>query len=286
MKYFNTTGPIQPDKHYYISHRLDWQKLESFIEKQYYFILHAPRQSGKTSAIFEFVKYLNEGDKYTALYINTGSAHIAVDDITKAMRIILQNIKRFISQQLTDQMNIISVIDNYLESDGVTETMLQDLLSEWAHRNSKPLILFFDEIDGMVGDSLISLLKQIRSGFPTRPDYFPQSICFIGVRDLRDYKIQSKSRENTGLLYSPFNIKSDSLRLNDFTHDEVQQLYRQHTDETGQTFSDDAIEMAFHLTQGQPWLVNALAYQVCSRTLKDSSQEITQAHIFEAKKNN
>jgi hypothetical protein len=48
-RFFNTAGPIIPEMHYFLPHRLDWDQLEAFIKKAYYFVLHAPRQSGKTS---------------------------------------------------------------------------------------------------------------------------------------------------------------------------------------------------------------------------------------------
>jgi hypothetical protein len=81
----------------------------------------------------------------------------------------------------------------------------------WAQNSKEPLVLFFDEFDVLSGDSLISLLTQFRTGYTNRPKYFPQTICFVGVRDLRDYKIRTKQQEEMGILYSPFNIKSESI---------------------------------------------------------------------------
>lgn len=40
----------------------------------------------------------------------------------------------------------------------------------------------------------------------------------------------------------------------------------QHTTDTGQPFTPDAVDRLFDLTQGQPWLVNALA-KVCVEEL-------------------
>ncbi len=78
MKKFNISGPINPEKHYYIPHRLNKEEIENLIDEQKYFILHAPRQSGKTTAIKEFVKQLNQEGLYKALYINV-EAVFAVD---------------------------------------------------------------------------------------------------------------------------------------------------------------------------------------------------------------
>ena len=153
----------------------------------------------------------------------------------------------------------------------------------WSQESSKPIVVFFDEFDGLVGDSLITLLKQFRTGYTNRPKYFPQTICLIGIRDLRDYKIKTNSQEELGVLYSPFNIKAESLILSDFSKEDVKTLYTQHTEETGQVFTDEAISYAFEQTQGQPWLVNALAYQACFRDVKDRSIPITKKVLERAR---
>ena len=62
---------------------------------------------------------------------------------------------------------------------------------------------------------------------------------------------------------SAFNIKAEPLRLGDFSQGEVRELLAQHTAERGQAFEADAIERIWALTCGQPWLVNALAYEAC-----------------------
>ena len=66
---------------------------------------------------------------------------------------------------------------------------------------------------------------------------------------------------------SPFNIASMSLKLANFTEDEVGALYAQHTADTGQVFPSEAVSRAFHWSQGQPWLVNALAREVVDKIL-------------------
>ncbi|MBM3198891.1 MAG: hypothetical protein FJZ58_06540 [Chlamydiae bacterium] len=95
------------------------------------------------------------------------------------------------------------------------------------------------------------------------------------MRDLRDYKVKTKQQEELGILYSPFNIKAESLVLADFTQEDVSKLYKQHTEDTGQVFTDEALVYAFEQTQGQPWLVNALAYQACFRDVQDRTMPIT-----------
>ncbi len=82
---------------------------------------------------------------------------------------------------------------------------------------------------------------------------------------------------------SPFTIKAESLTLSNFSKEDIKTLYSQHTQATGQLFTDEAIDYAYYLTQGQPWLVNALAYQACFRDVVDRTKPITQCDIERAK---
>lgn len=74
MRFFNTAGPIKPEKHYYIPHRLNEVEIRRLIAEEKYFILHAPRQSGKTTAISLFADALNKEGNYYTLYINVEAA--------------------------------------------------------------------------------------------------------------------------------------------------------------------------------------------------------------------
>ncbi|MEM7539570.1 MAG: ATP-binding protein, partial [Chloroflexota bacterium] len=64
-------------------------------------------------------------------------------------------------------------------------------------------------------------------------------------------------------------------------------LYQQHTDETGQNFTEDALEQVWQLTNGQPWLVNALGLEVTDnmKELRDRTLTITEEMIQTAKEN-
>jgi len=90
-------------------------------------------------------------------------------------------------------------------------------------------------------------------------------VILCGVRDVRDYRFRINAGKEVITGGSAFNIKAESLRLGEFTREDVEALYRQHTEETGQAFEPEALAAAWDLTRGQPWLVNALAYETCFR---------------------
>ncbi len=282
-RFFNTVGAIDPEKHYFLPHRLDWKLLMGFIEKEYYFVLHAPRQSGKTTAIIEFVNYLNQEKKYKALYLSIESARSAVNDVCRAVQIILEQFKFKIRLLLPNEKEALDYLEKAL-SEPIKESGVLSFLYFWAEASKKnPLVIFFDEFDVLAGESLIAMLTQFRTGYTDRPEHFPQTICLVGIRDLRDYKIKTKQQEELGVLYSPFNIKAESILLPNFSAEDIKTLYEQHMQETGQPFTEEACLYAFEETQGQPWLVNALAYQACFRDIQDRSVPITKDVLEKAR---
>ena len=146
------------------------------------------------------------------------------------------------------------------------------------------LLLLIDEIDSLIGDTLISVLRQLRSGYDQRPESFPHSVVLCGVRDVRDYRIRSSAEQVTITGGSAFNIKAGSLRLGEFSEAEVRALLAQHTADTGQPFTPDALATVWRQTQGQPWLVNALCQEACDRTATGSGEgpPITGGAILDA----
>jgi len=106
-----------------------------------------------------------------------------------------------------------------------------------------------------------------------------------GVRDVRDYRIHSSADKAVITGGSAFNIKAKSLRLGDFLRPEVETLYIQHTRETGQVFEPQALARLWDLSQGQPWLTNALGYEVCfeKKAARDRSRPVTLEWVEQAK---
>jgi len=281
MRFFNTAGPINPEWHYYVPHRLDENLFQQLIDQAKYFILHAPRQSGKTTAMRQFAQHLNNTGKYKALYFNVEPAQIARGDVEKGMKIILGELRGQAKIMYNHNDPLFEIIEKALKQ--LSGGSLKDVLQDWSSSSNQPIVLFIDEIDSLVGDTLISVLRQLRAGYNNRPNAFPQSVCLFGVRDVRDYRIWSNDEQSMVLGGSAFNIKAESLTLPNFSLDQVRMLYLQHSQEAGQQFTEEAIEYAFYLTQGQPWLVNALAYQACFVDVTDRSQLITKDTIERAK---
>jgi hypothetical protein len=274
---FNTAGPCNPALHYMIPAERRLPEAPALVEQGAYFVVHAPRQTGKTTAIKALAERLTALGKYAALYISCESGEAAGDDFVEAQRAVLWQLRQYSEFYLPAELRPPPI------TEAPDSSLLGTALTAWARVCPRPLVLFFDEIDALRGQSLISVLRQLRSGFPHRPALFPASVILCGLRDVRDYKAASGGEASRLGTASPFNVKLTSLRLGDFTLEEVRELYSQYTSDTGQPFTDQALERAFTLTQGQPWLVNALAREVIEEIRVPVSQPISLEHVETAK---
>ena len=287
MRFFNTAGPVNCKDHYCLwpLERFDLTEILSLIEQKKYFVLHAPRQTGKTTCLLALMDHLNTMGNYKCLYFNVESAQAAREDVRQGMRAILNEMASRALYFLEDDFPD-SHWEQVLEKSGEYGA-LNTLLSLWAKESQTPLVLLIDEIDSLVGDNLISVLRQLRAGYDMRPSLFPQSVILCGVRDVRDYRIHSAKDKAIITGGSAFNIKAKSLRLGNFSRDEMLALYKQHTEETGQVFVDGSMDLIWELTCGQPWLVNALGYEVCfeMKEGRDRKGPITVDMIEQAKEN-
>ena len=260
--------------------RFDLDDILMLIRQEKYFVLHAPRQTGKTSCMLALRDYLNKHGEYIAVYANVEGGQASRNNVPSVVKSTVDTLAEEV--RLITRDGTAKAIRDSVQDEG-PDAMLSTFLRKLSESLPKPLVLFIDEIDALVGDSLVSVLRQIRSGYANRPNAFPSSIILCGVRDVRDYRIVLSNQDIvTG--GSAFNIKAESLRLGNFTPEEVRQLFLQHTEETGQVFDDACFPMIWEATEGQPWLVNALGYEVTMRMKenRDRSVRIIPEMIYRA----
>lgn len=279
MKSFNTAGPCIPGLHYMLPPEPRLPDARRLIDGGYYFAVHAPRQTGKTTTLAQLARNLTAEGSYTAVRFSCERSEPAGEDYMAAQRGLLDALRDSAkSQGLPAEL---MPPDPWPEA--APESLMTAALAEWSEHSPRPLVLFFDEIDALRGESLRSVLRQLRDGYTRRPTPFPHSVVLCGLRDVRDYKAASGGDPTRLGTSSPFNIKVKSLRLGDFTREDVYSLYQQHTDETGQVFTPDGLERAWAYSQGQPWLTNALAREVIEEIDVEAAVPITADHLDEAK---
>lgn len=269
MKSFNTAGPCDPRDHYMIPAERRLPGVRRLIEEKGYFTVHASRQVGKTTYFRALAQALVKEGRYAALHVSCESAQAALGDVEQGIESLLDAIDQAGKIHLPAELRPPPADDEVGAGN-----RLFDLLRRWSESCPRPLVLFLDEIDALLDAVLISALRQLRAGFPERPEHFPSSLALIGLRDVRDYQL-SRGGEGPRLgSSSPFNIKVESVLMPSFTREEVAELLGQHEEATGQAFTAEAKTKVFEATRGQPWLVNALARLAVRELVPDLTQAI------------
>ena len=277
-RYFNTAGPCRPGEHYMLPPERRLPEVRGLIERGHYFVVHAPRQSGKTTCFQALAGALTSESQYAALLTSCETGQTLGPDPDGAIAAVLDTLRQDAEESLPEELRPPDANPTL-----PFRSRFRDLLVRWSRRSPRPVVLFLDEIDSLLDEALLSVLRQLRSGYGARPAGFPHSVTLIGLRDVRDYRVKLRPEPESLGTSSPFNIKVESLTLRNFNADEVAELYEQHRADTGQRFTADAQALAWELTRGQPWLVNALARQAVETLVTDRSLPVTAANIEAAK---
>jgi hypothetical protein len=279
MPFFNVAGPCFKGEHYIIDPSTRMNGVKQLIENKQYFIIHAARQSGKTTCLLDLTKHLNASGQYCALYCSLEALQSngkVEDGIPAAFELLADEVNFTLGFDISDQYRGKSPV-----------LLLKSFITGVAQKAGKPLVILFDEADCMSDELLITFLRQLRDGYVNRERRpFAQSIALVGMRNIRDYKAHVRPDSETLGSASPFNIVAKSMTINNFTKEEMLCLYRQHTDATGQVFETEANNLIWQQTCGQPWLVNAIANEVIAEILQnDYSKPVTAALVEEAIQN-
>jgi hypothetical protein len=272
---FNTTGPCVETAHYLIDPLSRLPEAPGFIEQGAYFVVHAPRQSGKTTTILALARELTRQGQYAAVY---ASCQVAADteDVGQAIGALIHRLGADARQQLPPELHPPA------RAEAPPIVALMDFLGAWSRACARPVVLLLDEIDALKGAPLLSVLHQLRDGFHhDRPKAFPWSVILCGQQDVTSDRVASSQGRPVSSI--PFNIKIASLRLGDFDPHQTDTLLDQHTADTGQVFTPEARAQIFTYTQGQPWLTNALASEIIEEMAVTGP--ITAEHVERAKEN-
>jgi hypothetical protein len=255
--------------------RLVGAQLHRYVKDKLYWVLHAPRQTGKTTFLKSWMAEINAGDEAIACYVSVERCQ-GIAEPERAMPALYNAIQEYaymfglaVPEIKTDDAN----------------SMLSNILMNWSALVApQPLVVLFDEVDVLEGEALISFLRQLRGGFASRGvGLFPESIALVGMRDLKDYITAAKDGKapNPG---SPFNIKEDSASLSNFSRENIARLFAQRTQETGQQIMLEALDYVFAQSKGQPWIVNSLFKRATMRVLDEESVEtVTVSHLQQAR---
>jgi hypothetical protein len=194
--------------------------VERLIDMNQYFVIHAARQSGKTTYLQDLTKRVNAGGRYYALYCSLEGVQ-NITDPKEGIPAIISCIKDYF---------VYSGIphgDKFAQNADLTDyvSLLKTELTRFCILLDKPLVVFFDEADCLSENTLILFLRQLRMGYNSRSmTPFVHSLALVGMRNIRDFKAKVRPDSESLGSASPFNIVAESLTLKNFNREEIAQL--------------------------------------------------------------
>jgi hypothetical protein len=253
------------------------------IEGKYYFTVHSPWQSGKTTYLQNISEIINaEGRRHAFVCPVAGLENIT--DRREAMALLSARINRALRLSPVKALNALSFPDDALPQ-SEPSVKISNFLNYLSVSLDKDLAVFFDDVDCMEPGPLVTFLAQIRDCYNERhlgpKSKFPGSVVLAGMRGIRDCLTRDRPEDASRFPAGPFNIEKGSLTLADFTEKETGDLYRQHTEAGGQAFDEKAVARAWRWSEGQPGLVNALAFEAAEKILKDDCSRPVTAEIID-----
>ena len=153
MKKFNTAGPSMAEDHFMIDPlvRIDIEDIESLIADKRYFVLHAPRQTGKTTCLLALMQHLNAQGKYRALYVNIEAAQAARGNVAEGMAAIVRALASAASVYWGDE-TASDTARQMLSTTGPTD-WVRSVLEQWSRSSPRPIVLLLDEVDAPLDDA-------------------------------------------------------------------------------------------------------------------------------------
>ncbi|MDR2131393.1 MAG: hypothetical protein LBP56_09585, partial [Odoribacteraceae bacterium] len=176
MRYFNIAGPCNDAEHYMIDASTRLQGVEQLIDRRQYFVIHAARQSGKTTYLKDLAQRVNAGGKYHALYCSLESVQ-GITNPKEGIPAIISCIKNALLFSRIPEGERFA--ENADFSDYVN--VLRTMLTFFCMKSDKPLVILFDEADCLSDDTLILFLRQLRGGYNDRDTVpFLHSVALVG----------------------------------------------------------------------------------------------------------
>ena len=144
MRFFTTEGPVNPADHYYLPPlaRIDMAEIRGLIAQKKYFLLHAPRQTGKTSCLLALADLLNREGTYQCVYANIETAQAAREQVELGIADVVWKIALGIQQQQPSAQAL--TLAQTIRATTPATAQLQTFLNDYCSQLDKPLVLLLD----------------------------------------------------------------------------------------------------------------------------------------------
>ncbi len=256
MRYFNTSGPCNPKKHYTVMREALLEQGEKLVEQGRYFTIFAPRQAGKTTYFHLLIDKLNVERTYTPVWVS------------------FENLKTATREEFYEDLN--DQLHQYLTKYGIdldstitTQIRLAKFFKE-LRTSAQRVVLIIDEFEGIPECVVSELMHTFRKLYHQQEFHSLHSLILIGVSTIAELVVSSAS---------PFNIV-DELQIPYFTCEEVQELIQQYVTESGQPFEENVMRAIYDNTQGQPGLVGGLCQYLVEQVATNRNHPVTMEDFY------
>ena len=162
-RFFNIAGPCIAEKHYLLPSIKRLPSVMDNIDKELFFVIHAARQSGKTTLLKHLEKEINEAGKYIAIYCSLEAVQ-ELKDYKEGIPAILKALKS--NMMFHTELKDFDLLERVDMTDYTNSIKMAFILL--CQKLNKPLVVFFDEADCLSDSTLITFLRQLREGYIQR----------------------------------------------------------------------------------------------------------------------
>ena len=276
MRTFGTRGPVNPEKNYVVQRTDEIADFINRVKEGRYIVIFAPRQTGKTTFFHRALDVLTDEEAtYFPIQLDfeeykncspTDFYNYLYEDIREEIAAVFQKRGSPSSQALTRFLEDTQINDHVL-----MRRFFRNLARQL---NSQRIVLIIDEFDGIPQSVVSDFLYTLRRIYISRTTpQSPHSLSIIGVKNIRQL--------NYDRSISPFNIQ-DEFTLSNFTLEQVDELFKQYTEEIGQTFTVEVVTSIHKQTGGQPFLVNRFGQILTEELDIPKTETITMMHFAKA----
>jgi len=238
MRTFFSYGPVDCEEHFCIPRneligKCFHQMIGNLEKGGHFFTIWSPRQCGKTWLMRQVKKEIEKQypDKFM---VGTMSMQGVILEDADSEKELLSWFPELFRDSLDIRPDIPEDWKAWIRFFHKTEGLFK-----------KPLILFIDEFDSLPRKMIDRLVAIFRDMYLKRDSFNLHGLALIGVRAVLGVESERGS---------PFNIQR-SLRVPNFTQDEVADLFHQYQSESGQEIEPEVVRTVYDVTRGQPGLV-------------------------------
>lgn len=259
-KYFNVTGLIIPEKHFYAPVDKIVNKIFDKIVKKEYFVIQKPRQYGKTTTILLLNKFLNKRNDYLCISISFADySHETWLSEEYFCNSIIFEIYRNIKYSKVKQL--LNFIKKYLDISKLSDLSL--FITELNKISTKKIVFIINEFDtGIRYNMLINFLAMLRGKYLSAQQYKTKtfhSVILAVFKDVQTIEILNIEDCNRLEKIYSWNIASEFNIEMELKSNQIEMMLLDYKRERNVNLNSKLLsEKIFYWTSGYPYLVSGL----------------------------